>query len=85
MSKQSEMRKFLRAVSSIPGVSLDIRQHVTVLYRGRRVVTLPKTPSDSRWRANAIKHLRQGGVPTQTLRRGSPTRPTRSERYDDAA
>lgn len=38
------------------------RKHLSVLFKGGLVTTLPTTPSDHRWRENAISELRKAGI-----------------------
>lgn len=58
-----DVRKFVSRIASIEGVEvLQGGKHLRVLKDGRLVTTLPQTPSDHRWMANAVSELRQNGI-----------------------
>lgn len=58
-----DVRKFVQSISGIDGV--EVRQgtkHLRVWKDGQAITTIPLTPSDHRWKANATAELRRAGV-----------------------
>lgn len=62
-----EVRKFMQSLGNIPGVRFEEgTKHVKVLLDDRLVTTLPRTPSDHRWKANSLSVLRKAGITPST-------------------
>lgn len=58
-----DVRKFVQSIETIPGVEvLEGTKHLRVWKDGRAITTIPKTPSDHRWRLNATAELRRAGI-----------------------
>jgi hypothetical protein len=69
-----DVRKLVQSVSQIDGV--EVRQgsnHLTVWKDGAFVTTISGTPSDHRWRDNALAELRRAGI-TPSVRPNGVTR-----------
>ena len=78
-----EVKKLVAALTRIDGI--DVRpggNHLKVYREDKFVTTLPVTPSDNRWKANAMADLRRQGITPAT----SPEklqRPTRTIPLDE--
>lgn len=59
-----EVRKLVQSLTPIPGVEVTETGsgHLMVTRDGAFVTTLPSTPSDVRWRENALAQLRRAGI-----------------------
>ena len=57
-----EVRKFMQSIN-VPGVEFEEgSKHIRVLLNGKLVTTLGRSPSDHRWKDNAISVLRKHGI-----------------------
>jgi hypothetical protein len=62
-----EVRQLVRQLVVIPGVTVKHSGgHLKVMRDEKFVVTLPSTPSDHRWRDNAIRELKRQGLTPRT-------------------
>lgn len=58
-----DVRKLVQSISAIDGVEVrDGGKHLLVYRDDKRVTVLPKTPSDVRWRDNAVADLKRLGI-----------------------
>lgn len=59
-----DVKKFVQSLTIIEGVTASENGggHIKIFRDGKLVVTLAKTPSDHRWRDNAIRNLRAVGI-----------------------
>jgi len=61
-----EVRKLLDEIQQVPGIRIKQgSKHVRVFLNDLPVTTLPQSPSDYRWRANAVAELRRAGILTR--------------------
>jgi len=72
-----DVKQLVRSIDHIEG--LEVRTsgagHLAVYRNDKYVLTLPATPSDPRWRANALASLRQAGITPATQPAGPARRP----------
>lgn len=58
-----DVRKLIQSLTVIDGVTVEVNgSHAKVYKDGKMVSVLPKTPSDHRWRDNALRDLRANGI-----------------------
>lgn len=58
-----EVRKLIQSLTVIDGVTVELNgSHAKVYKDGKLAVVLAKTPSDHRWRENALRDLRKNGI-----------------------
>lgn len=78
-----EVRKLVQQITQIPGVEVvEGGKHLTVRKDGEFVTSLSRTPSDPRWRDNAVAALKRKGI-TPGLKLDKVVRVTQGPSVDD--
>jgi hypothetical protein len=71
---KKEVAQLVAQIDHIPGVEVrsNGKAHLHVYLDERLVTTFPRTPSDGRWRANAVADLRRAGITPAVRPKGRP-------------
>jgi hypothetical protein len=64
LAMDKEVKQLLKTIEHIQGVEVRAtnKSHIGVYKDGKIVTTIPTTPSDHRWRDNAVRNLRAAGI-----------------------